>query len=256
MIPLPRLMVAPNGARKTKKDHPALPVTIDETVQTAKACFKAGADGLHAHLRDENQKHILDAGLYKELITELNGAAPNMQIQITTEAVGLYPPSAQIELVKQVRPKSVSIAIKEVLAKGDQKAAAALYLWAQENGVAVQHILYDTNDLAALFHLCVDFKINRENIQLLFVLGRYTNDQQSDPSMLPPFLHRLAEIEMKADWALCAFGQGETDCLVHAHQMGGKMRIGFENNMLNPDGTLAKDNAARVTWLNQLLAAQ
>ena len=33
---LPRLMVAPNGARPMKKDHPAVPVTISETVETAK----------------------------------------------------------------------------------------------------------------------------------------------------------------------------------------------------------------------------
>ena len=26
---LPKLMVAPNGARKVKKDHPAVPLTID-----------------------------------------------------------------------------------------------------------------------------------------------------------------------------------------------------------------------------------
>ena len=31
---LARIMVAPNGARKSKADHPALPVTIGETVET------------------------------------------------------------------------------------------------------------------------------------------------------------------------------------------------------------------------------
>ena len=35
MIPLPRIMVAPNGARLTKDEHPALPVTIAESVETA-----------------------------------------------------------------------------------------------------------------------------------------------------------------------------------------------------------------------------
>lgn len=32
MSPLPRLMVAPNGARLTKADHPQLPITIPEIV--------------------------------------------------------------------------------------------------------------------------------------------------------------------------------------------------------------------------------
>ena len=55
---LPRLMVAPNGDRPTKKDHPAVPVTISETVETAKACFKSGATGIHFHMRDEKGQHI------------------------------------------------------------------------------------------------------------------------------------------------------------------------------------------------------
>ena len=33
---LPKLMVAPNGARKIKKDHPEIPLTIEETVEVAK----------------------------------------------------------------------------------------------------------------------------------------------------------------------------------------------------------------------------
>ena len=49
---LPRIMVAPNGARLTKADHPTLPVTIEETVAAALAARAAGADGLHAHVRD------------------------------------------------------------------------------------------------------------------------------------------------------------------------------------------------------------
>ncbi|MEZ5840413.1 MAG: 3-keto-5-aminohexanoate cleavage protein [Hyphomicrobiales bacterium] len=42
MTALPAIVVAPNGARKTHADHPAVPVTIPEIVATAAACFKAG----------------------------------------------------------------------------------------------------------------------------------------------------------------------------------------------------------------------
>ena len=37
---LPNLMVAPNGARKVKKDHPEVPLTIGETVEVAKNVLK------------------------------------------------------------------------------------------------------------------------------------------------------------------------------------------------------------------------
>ena len=37
---LPNLMVAPNGARKVKKDHPEVPLTIQEIVNVIRICLK------------------------------------------------------------------------------------------------------------------------------------------------------------------------------------------------------------------------
>ena len=114
MTSLPKIMVAPNGARLTKADHPALPVTIDETVACAIACRNAGADGLHAHVRDAEQRHVLDAGLYSELLAEMTRQLPGFYAQITTEAVGQYSPAQQRSLVETVRPKAVSIGLREI----------------------------------------------------------------------------------------------------------------------------------------------
>ena len=87
---LPKLMVAPNGARPMKKDHPAVPITIFETAETAKACFDAGADGIHFHMRDQKGQHILDSGLCKEALSELQKKVPRMHLQVTTESIGRY----------------------------------------------------------------------------------------------------------------------------------------------------------------------
>ena len=71
----PFLMVAPNGAMRGKADHPALPVTIPETVETARACFQAGADALHLHIRDDQGRHTLDPGRYHEALVPLERAS-------------------------------------------------------------------------------------------------------------------------------------------------------------------------------------
>ena len=57
--PLPRLMVAPNGARLTDDDHPAVPVTIPQIVTTAQECASAGARAMHFHVRGDDKAHIL-----------------------------------------------------------------------------------------------------------------------------------------------------------------------------------------------------
>lgn len=253
---LPRIMVAPTGARRTKTDHPEIPIRIDEIVDCARACHEAGAGGLHAHVRDEAGAHVLDAGLYRELIAEMAKAVPMMQVQITTEAVGRYSPGEQRRLVRDVMPKSVSVALREMIPGPEEVSAASLfYRWAADEGVRVQHILYDAEDLGHLIGLAESAVIPAGDMQLLLVLGRYTKGQQSAPDDLDPFLSLFQGSVLQrngADWALCAFGSGETDCLLAALSRGGKARIGFENSLWNRDGGVAKDNVERVRELVSL----
>ncbi|MEM9107315.1 MAG: 3-keto-5-aminohexanoate cleavage protein, partial [Pseudomonadota bacterium] len=149
---LARIMVAPNGARKGKADHPALPLTISETVETAKACFEAGAGAIHAHVRDAEGQHVLDGGLYRELIAHLAETVPDMSVQITTEAVGRYSPQQQREVVRDAMPAAVSVSLREMLPDDNEEAAAReFYHWADEADIAVQHILYEADEVAAFF---------------------------------------------------------------------------------------------------------
>lgn len=243
---LPAIMVAPNGARRNKADHPALPVSIPETVATARACRAAGAGAIHAHVRDAEGAHVLDAGLYCELLTEMAHAAPDMPVQITTEAAGRYPPSWQRALLCAVQPEGVSIALSEMLADGDRTAARRTYHALAEAGVAVQHILYEAGQVTALAGEIAAGTVPAGGLQVLHVLGRYTADQRADPTMLGPFLDAVQRAGLDPDWAVCAFGVAETECLLHARTLGGKARVGFENNIMMADGTPAQDNAARV----------
>jgi 3-keto-5-aminohexanoate cleavage enzyme len=243
---LPAIMVAPNGARRTTADHPALPVTIPDIVATAKACFAAGAGGIHAHVRDAEQAHVLDAGLYSELVAELAREVPDMAVQITTEAVGRYTPEEQRAVVRAVVPKMVSVAMREMIPDAETVEAARFYAWAHEAEISVQHILYAPDEVKRLAALTAAGTVSRSDMQLLFVLGRYAKDQESDPADLQPFLDALAETGLTADWAVCAFGRGETAALEAAFKAGGKVRVGFENSLWNADGSVAADNAERV----------
>jgi len=247
MPPLPAIMIAPNGARLKKADHPALPETIEDIVSTALACAQAGADGIHAHVRDGDANHTLDEGLYRELLAELARVVPGMLHQITTEAVGRYNPAEQMRLVRSVKPRSVSISLAELTSQGWNAEVETFYRWCDERDVAVQHILYSPEDLGNLTGLCAQGKIPDRQLQMLFVLGRYGQGIPSKPESIPEFLDLLPRLAAKPDWAVCAFGRSETACLREAERLGGKVRIGFENNTINEDGSIARDNAERVS---------
>ena len=240
-------MFAPNGARKGKIDHSNLPITIEEIVAESKLCFSNGADGIHAHVRDKNGQHVLDSGLYKELIKELANNIPQLSVQITTEAIGVYSPIDQIKVVKEVIPEAASVALNEMIPNyKDTDLASKFYHWSLDNKVQIQHILYTPKDLATLAELIQLKTIPSENLQVLFVLGKYKLNFESKVSDLDPFTIIQKNFSENIDWAVCAFGKDETDCLLKALSLGGKARVGFENNLYNKDGSLAKNNAERV----------
>jgi len=247
-IPAPVLiMVAPNGARRTRADHPALPMTALELAETAAACAEQGACAIHAHVRDASGRHVLDAGLYREAIAAIRArVGDGMVVQITTEAVGRYAPAEQQALVRELRPGAVSVGLREILAGGEDEGCAFLR-WAGQEGIAVQHILYDREDLDRFADLRRRSPLGAARPRLLFVLGRYAPDQESSPRDLDVFLDGLKRHELDdAIWMVCAFGRGETAALAAAIAAGGHARVGFENSLWNADGSLARDNAERV----------
>src|SRR5277367_189778 len=65
------LTVAPNGGRKTKADHPALPLAGDELARTAAECLERGASMVHLHVRDAEGEHCLDPEVYRATIARI-----------------------------------------------------------------------------------------------------------------------------------------------------------------------------------------
>ena len=248
------LAVAPNGARKTKADHPALPITPAELAATAAACAEAGAAMIHLHVRDADQRHSLDVEAYRDAIDAVRAAVgEDLVIQATSEAVGRYTPDDQMAMVRALRPEAVSLAVRELIPDAGREAAAAAFLaWLDDAGILAQFIVYSPDDLARFDDLMARGVIPGERRFLLFVLGRYSADQQSSPDDLLPF---LAANERGHPWAVCAFGRQETACAVTAGGLGGHARIGFENNLRLPDGGLAPDNAALVAAAARGMAA-
>ncbi|MDE0588868.1 3-keto-5-aminohexanoate cleavage protein [Halocynthiibacter sp. C4] len=253
MTMLPKIMVAPNGARHGKDAHSAVPITLSEVLDCAEACAHAGADGLHFHLRDEEGAHLLDAGAYREAITELHARVPAMTVQITTEAAGKYEPPLQMDVALGSGCELVSVSIREIAGRQDEQTSRRFYDQCADAGITVQHILYSTDDLALLRQTISLELLLSPNLQLLWVLGKYGDENSSSPELLDPILKEMRQFEEMPDWMVCAFGRAETDCLVAAHSHGAKLRVGFENSFWNRDGSLALDNAERVRELVQSL---
>ncbi|MDB1124029.1 BKACE family enzyme [Vibrio algarum] len=247
------IIVAPNGARKTQHDHPALPVTVDQIVADVVACRDAGAAMVHLHARDSDGKHSL---AIDDNIKVMNGVTEavgdSIIVQLTTEAIGMYTPAQQMELIKHTQPEAASFGLKELIPDDSYLAEAERFFhWVADTGMIAQYILYSVEDVARYFSLIKSCVLPNKNHHVLLVLGRYHKTLQSSPRDLIPFLTDEL-LDNKHRWSVCAFGIQEQKCLINAMILGADVRVGFENNHLNNLGLIAKNNAQQVDNIKEL----
>lgn len=248
------LIAAPNGARRGKTDHAALPVTADEVAACARELLEQQVAVLHLHVRDPAGGHTLDADAYREALRAVRDAVGDrLVVQLTTEAVGRYAPDEQMQVVRDVQPEAVSLALRELCPDDDVPAdTAAFFAWLNDARIWPQFILYDADDVRRFDRLRRDGVLANPRPHALFVLGRYSDALQGDPAELQSFLDAA---DCRAfPWSVCCFGRREHDAALFAIANGGHVRLGFENNLHLPDGQLADNNAALFAELGRALA--
>ena len=239
--------VAPNGAIKNKSDHNNIPLSKKEIVETAKETLKAGASMIHLHVRDENGKHTLDSKIYRETISSIRTAVgKKLIIQITTESVGMYDPYQQMKLVREVKPESASIAIREIVMADNHSDLREFFNWCYDKNIMLQYILYTKEDIMHFLLLKKSRIIPQQKSSLLFVLGK-SSITPPQPKNLVLFLNELGKDE--SVWSVCGFGKNEAVCCFAAAILGGHVRVGFENNLELIDGSIAPNNAALVSQI-------
>lgn len=238
-------MCAPNGARKTKANHPALPITPVELADCAESILHAGASIMHMHVRDEDEQHSLDVDRYRAAIEAVRERVDDrLVIQVTTEACGVYSPEQQMEVVRQLKPEAVSLGLNELCPDVNAESVAReFFSWLQAEGVMAQYILYSVAEVRRFHSLRSKGVIPDTRPFVLYVLGRYSDDLTGDPHDLELFATAASD---DTEWAVCCFGRSEQAAVSLASAMHGHARVGFENNLLTPDGGAATDNAALV----------
>ena len=168
------VMCAPNGAKKSRADHPTLPVSPEELADCAESITKAGASIMHVHVRDDEGRHSLDANRYRTAIDAIRKRVGNdVVIQVTTEACGIYSPEQQMAMVKDLKPEAVSIALKELCPDAtSEPAAREFFSWLKAERIMPQYILYSPAEVDRFVSLRQKNVIPDSRPFVLFVLGR------------------------------------------------------------------------------------
>ncbi len=236
------IAVAPSGARKTKDHLRQIPLSPEELAQTAMDCLAVGGTMMHLHIRHpEDSSHSLSVSHYRPAIEAINDLTGHKTfIQVTSEAVGIYTPFEQFEMIHELKPYAVSIGLREIQSL-EEAVITEHFLKMKAAGTHPQVILYNETDLAK-YHDWLERQIlPGKAYPVLLVIGRAT----SDGSFGNDFLTTENVAPIKAtSWMVCGFGIQEIETAKLAANLGGHVRMGFENNSLLEDGSEAADNAA------------
>ena len=220
--------VAPNGARRSQADHPALPITLDEIASTAEACVNAGAAMLHLHIRDDQGQHSLDPWRYEKAMDAVRArVGDSLLIQVSSESAGRFTAAEQMRAMETLLPEYVSLGLREYIADERAIDVGGKFLSRLSKGrTAVQYILYSPQDILWYEALCQQRVIPGDSHLLLFVLGRY-GKQIAEVEQLSNY---ISVLKRSSPWMVCAFGPNELAVMDKAIQLGGHCRVGFENN--------------------------
>lgn len=248
------IMSAPNGARRLKSDHPNIPISPNEMAQCAEEILDAGTSILHLHVRDDNGGHSLDVERCKKSIAAINDAVGDkLIIQSTTEAVGIYNRLEQMDMVKELKPEAVSLALRELCPDEDNISEFADFnQWLVNEHIFPQYILYNTNDYKRFCNFQKRGVFHNDNPFILFVFGSYSG--KTDLDALNSLKH--TSIETQIPWAVCGFADNEKDCVTHAAKHNGHIRVGFENNIWKDDEQLLENNAEMVRYATNIASAE
>jgi len=240
------ITVAPTGAEADKAAVPALPVTLDELVSTAKECEAAGAAVIHVHIRDDAARPTLDRGRLADTVAALREGT-DLIVQLSTGGA-VTDGFADRLAVLDARPDACSLTCGTVNF-GDEVFANPwpfikdLYQLTQERGVVPEFELFDIGQVATLHRLLGEFGPPAGgHVHCDLVMGV----PGGMPGDVPTMAAAVAALPAGATWSATGIGRSALPVLFGALAAGGHLRVGMEDTLSYARGRPVARNAELV----------
>ena len=241
------ITVAPTGAESDKAAVPALPVTLDELVTTAKECQAAGAAVIHVHIRDSQARPTLDLHRLTDTVHALREGT-DLIVQLSTG--GAVTDSLTDRLaVLDAAPDGCSLTCGTVNF-GDEvflnpwPFIRDLYQRTLELGVVPEFELFDLGHIATLHRLLGQFgPPHGGHVHCDLVMG-VPGGMPGDAATLVAAAAALPE---GATWSATGIGRTTLPVMFAALSAGGHLRVGMEDTVSFARGRPVTSNAELVS---------
>ena len=247
------ICVAITGSVPRKEDNPAVPITVDEQVESTQAAFEAGATICHAHVRNDDQTTSSDPEKFARLKEGLEKHCPGMIIQFSTggrsgagpERGGMLP----------LRPDMASLTV------GSNNFPTRVYENPPDlvDWLASEMITYDIKPEIEAFDLSHIFQAAkmqedgrlRGPAYVQFVMG-VKNAMPVDREVFDFYIRTMQRLLPDSEWCAAGIARHQIEVNEWCVAAGGHARTGLEDNIRMNRDTLAPSNAALVERVVEL----
>ncbi|WP_416139304.1 3-keto-5-aminohexanoate cleavage protein [Halomonas sp. HK25] len=241
------ICVAITGSLPRKENNPAVPITIEEQIESTQAAFEAGATIAHCHVRNDDQTPSSDPEKFGRLLEGLKKHCPGMIIQLSTggrsgageERGGMLP----------LKPDMASLSV------GSNNFPNRVYENSPQlvDWLAEEMLKYDIKPEIEAFdlsHIHQAVNLSKQGklkapLYVQFVMG-VKNAMPADKPTFDFYIETLKRLAPDAQW--CGAGVGPNQLMLNEWSIaaGGHTRTGLEDNVRIDRDTLAPSNAALV----------
>ena len=247
------ICVAITGSVPRKEDNPAVPITVEEQVESTQAAFEAGAAICHAHVRTDDQSTTSDPEKFARLKEGLEKHCPGMIIQFSTggrsgageERGGMLP----------LRPDMASLTV------GSNNFPTRVYENPPDlvDWLASEMIAYDIKPEIEAFDLSHIFQAAKMQADgrlkgpayVQFVMG-VKNAMPVDREVFDFYIRTMERLLPDSEWCAAGIARHQIEVNEWCIAAGGHARTGLEDNIRMNRETLAPSNAALVERVVEL----
>jgi len=252
-----------SGALANRDQCPAIPYTPEEYAAEARRIVDEGGVHIHIHARKpdgtpsyeiEDFQSIKDA-----IVAEVGDAAI---INFSTGTIGV-PVEKRIAYLREVRPEVGALNMGSMnYAKYSSRRKDFVFKTVFENsfdeiiellnamnelGIRPEHECFDVGHVGSLAPL-VDMGVLHEPLHVDLVMGVTGG--------VPPTARNLAmmadNVPAGAHWGVIGISRVQWMLVAAALTLGGSIRVGLEDNLYLPDGTMATSNGELIAKARQL----
>ncbi|MDJ0685795.1 MAG: 3-keto-5-aminohexanoate cleavage protein [Alphaproteobacteria bacterium] len=241
------ITVAITGSLPRKENNPAVPISVQEQVESTHESFEAGASLVHCHVRMDDGTPTSDPERFRRLLEGLREHCPGMIVQFSTG--GRSGAGAERGAMLHLKPDMASLATGSCnfptrVYDNDPALIDGLADLMMDNDVKPEIEVFDLSMLFKAVEMVQTKKLVGP-LHCQFVMG-VKNAMPVDRDVLEFYVKTLKRLAPDATWTGAGIGKDQLTLIDWSLELGGHIRTGLEDNIRLDKDTLAPSNAALV----------